>query len=276
LKQRHVRGPDDHDPVILNIKAQIPPPQLQGIGALALAFNQVESTIDRLFFVITDLPEELQLEVSTRMGGSEALLDVIELGAKPFLTAREMRRLEDALRDKGFGKLRDCRNGIIHIRHIDLATGVGVEVAKKGNIWDRLVNIEVLEKAYNLLVALNHELIAVLFLIVTVKKINALADDPTNKSRLEAVAATYRARFQESRSARLALPKLPKFPSESELKTAKAQYDLEFLNMISHAMRQWDVPQRPMQMSAALRASLEQQGMPVPLIRQALNPEGKK
>jgi hypothetical protein len=46
--------------IIVDIKREVPQSQLASIGALALAFNEVEATLDRLFFITTSLEEHLQ------------------------------------------------------------------------------------------------------------------------------------------------------------------------------------------------------------------------
>ena len=50
-----------------DIKKDLTPQQLAGIGAAALAYNEAERRVDDLFQVATGLDDKLALEVSTRL-----------------------------------------------------------------------------------------------------------------------------------------------------------------------------------------------------------------
>lgn len=77
-RSKHTRKPTYR---VVDIKKEIPERQLAAIGALALAFNEVEAALDRLFFVVTELTEPLQLEVSTRIGGLDGKRPITKKGA---------------------------------------------------------------------------------------------------------------------------------------------------------------------------------------------------
>jgi len=104
---------------VVDIKKEIPEKQLAAIGALALAFNEVEAALDRLFFVVTELTEPLQLEVSTRIGGLDGKRPITKKGAAQFLNAADLRQLAELLGDGVFGQLKDYRDGVIHARHVN-------------------------------------------------------------------------------------------------------------------------------------------------------------
>jgi hypothetical protein len=72
--------------IIGDLKKEVPQSTLAAIGALALAFNEAEANLDRLFFVATGLDESLQLEVSTRINGIDGKIEIISKGAKNFLS----------------------------------------------------------------------------------------------------------------------------------------------------------------------------------------------
>ena len=97
MRRPSSKGNKPPEAIALDIKRDIPQKQLAAIGALALAYNEVEATIDKLFFASTDLPEHLQLEISTRIGGIDGTLEIIKTAAKKFLTETEQRQLANAL-----------------------------------------------------------------------------------------------------------------------------------------------------------------------------------
>lgn len=244
MKEKLPKGAHKVAPTYSDIKKIIKPEQLAAIGALALAFNELEGTIDRLFFTTTELSDQLQFEISTRMGGSTDRLVIVKIVAEQLLSSTEMEFFNNCLtdNDRGFETLSDCRNGIIHVRNLSSTTNVGITPNKRGDVFGRLVRLDLLDAAYDLILAVNKQLQFTHFLIEAVRKLNTCKDDDPEKSQREEAVRAYRQSFLDSHTARLALPKLPKFPSESELLAAKNQHDLEFLTAISHAMIQWDVP----------------------------------
>lgn len=268
MKEKLPKSAHKMAPTYPSIKKIIKPEQLAAIGAFALAFNELEWTIERLFFVAADIPDQLQFEISAKMGKSENRINIIKLVTDTLLTQEEIDVLKDCLgdNDRGFATMADCRNGVIHVRNLSSVTGVGVTPNSKGDVFRRLVRVDLLNAAYDLTCAINEQLQFALFLIDATKKLKSCKDDDQDRLQHEEALKACRQTFLASHNARLALPKLPKFPSESELQDAQIQHDQEFLVMISHTMRQWDVPQRPRQMSAALWSSMGSSHPPLPLL----------
>ena len=147
MKEKLPKGAHKVAPTYADIKQIIKAEQLAAIGALALAFNEVEGTIDRLFFATTELSDQLQFEISTRMGGSTDRLVIVKIVAKQLLDEQEMEFFQNCLSDgdRGFGTLSDCRNGIIHVRNLSSATNVGITPTKHGEVFGRLVRMDLLE-----------------------------------------------------------------------------------------------------------------------------------
>jgi hypothetical protein len=118
----------------------------------------VEAALDRLFFVVTELTEPLQLEVSTRIGGLDGKRPITKKGAAQFLDVADLRQLSELLGDGVFGQLKDYRDGVIHARHVNAVTGVGVKIDRRAKVFDYLVSREALEAAYKILVVMRAEL----------------------------------------------------------------------------------------------------------------------
>ena len=223
---------------VVDIKKEIPETQLAAIGALALAFNEVEAALDRLFFVVTELTEPLRLEVSTRIGGLDGKVPIILKGASQFLNETELRQLQIILGEGVFGELKDYRDGVIHARHVNAIPGVGVKVDRRAKVFDYLVEETSLNVAYNLLVAIRKEIDEAVTLVQGCKSLKQIASDDQDKSQFEAELAACRSRFQQCHTERLALPPLPAFPSESELRAA----DLQANTAQTAILMSWYVP----------------------------------
>ncbi len=205
---------------IVDIKKEIPEKQLATLGAMALAFNEAEAALDRLFFTVTDLTDALQLEVSTRIGGLDGKVEIVKKGAAQFFTDTELLHLQELLGAGVFGNLKDYRDGVIHARHLNPATGVGTKVDRRAQVFDYLVKENALNAAYDLLVAVRKELDESVILVQGIKALNVLAGDDPNREQLEAKLKASRSQFQLYQSERLGLPPLPEFPSELELRKA--------------------------------------------------------
>jgi transposase-like protein len=93
MRKKRDKNTKKSDHRLGNIKEEVPEKQLSAIGALALAFNEVEANLDRLFFEVTGLDEHLQLEVSTRIGGIDGKLAIIKRGAEKILDNAEFVQL---------------------------------------------------------------------------------------------------------------------------------------------------------------------------------------
>jgi hypothetical protein len=196
---------------------------LSAIGALALAFNEVEANLDRLFFEVTGLDEHLQLEVSTRIGGIDGKLAIIKRGAEKILDNAEFVQLSEMLGKGVFENVKIYRDCVIHARHLNVSTGVGVKVDRQDQVFDVLLSQNALDTAYILLAALRREIAEAIPLIHGMKLLKKIAADDPKRAPFESVTANHRAQFHQYRSERLALPLLPEFPSESELRAADFQ-----------------------------------------------------
>lgn len=206
-----------------DIKNEVPEKQLSAIGALALAFNEVEANLDRLFFEVTGLDEHLQLEVSTRIGGIDGKLAIIKRGAEKILDNAEWVQLTEMLGKGVFENLKTYRDCVIHARHLNVNTGVGVKVDRQAQVFDVLLRQDALDAAYILLAALRREIAEAIPLIHGMKLLKEIAADDPKRAPFESVTANHRAQFQRYRTERLSLPAIPEFPSESELRAADFQ-----------------------------------------------------
>jgi hypothetical protein len=229
LKRPNAKGNKPPEAIPLDIKRDIPQTQLAAIGALALAFNELEATVDKLFFASTGLPQHLQLEISTRINGIDGTIEIIKASTKYYFSEAEQRQLEDALGATGFHLMKNYRDCVIHARHLNFSTNIGIKVDRRARIYDVLVTQAALDAAFNIMDALRWELFSAFMLVSALKAIKD--NDPAypKKPQLEAYAANYRALFLANQRERRSLPPIPEFPSESELREAEDQFQLEKL-----------------------------------------------
>jgi hypothetical protein len=224
LRRPSARGNKPPEPVALDIKRDIPRKQLAGIGALALAYNELEAVVDKLFFISTDLSKNLQLEVLTRINGVDGTIEIIKEAAKLYLSEEEHKHLAEALGDGGFKLLKSYRDSVIHVRHLNYSSSVGVRVDRRARVFDVLVSQNALDAAFELLEALRMELFWCYLLISSVKSMNSREPGDPKIKQLEPATENFRLLFKEGRRERLSLQPLPEFPSESELREAAIRF----------------------------------------------------
>ena len=142
---------------VVDIKVEMSEKHLAAMGALVLAFNEAEAALDRLFFVVTQLPEAVQIEISTRIGNAEKT-NIIKKGCAEFFAQSELEQLQEVLGEGMFGTLKDYRDGVVHARHINAITGIGVKLDRSATVFNYLVRRDALDAAYDLLVVIRREL----------------------------------------------------------------------------------------------------------------------
>jgi len=238
MRQKRPKGTTRAEHIIVDIKAEIPASQLAAIGAMALAFNETEAAVDRLFFAVTGLDQHLQLEVNTRINGIDGKLEIIKVGAKPLIEKEIYDGLSEALGKSYFKELKTYRDCVIHVRHLNALTGVGVKVDRQADVYDTLVSINILDAAYNLLVILRKEITEITSLVIGIKALRLFDGDDQERARLEAKIASCRAQALQHRSERQSLPPLPEYPSESQLRLADFQANTAQTEVLMHSWYQ--------------------------------------
>jgi hypothetical protein len=263
----------------VDIKKEIAVSQLAALGAMALAFNETEAALDRLFYAATELTSPLQLEVSTRIGGLDGKIPITIKGAAQFLSKDDVRQLEELLGDGSFGLLKDYRDGAIHARHVNANTGIGVKVDRKARVYDYLIVETALNAAYDQLVAITNELDEAVSLLQWCKSLKSLASDDPKRAQVEEETGACRSRFQQCRTERLNLPPLPKFPSESELRAADLHVQQLRTATLVGEFQPWMYPHFHRQFAPALWNYIQNNqplGSPPVLLHSATKSDDKK
>jgi len=228
--------------------------QLAALGAIALAYNNVEWQIDQLFFASVSL-KWLGSQVSARIS-VDGKLDIIKLGAEAMnLEIADREQLAEALGDAGFKRLKKYRDAAIHARPLNAAVGTGIFMDRKAKLSEVLLSVEALQKLYTHLVALRFELQDGASLLTGMAELRKLPAGDPQRAPLEAGKSLWVNQFRSHRARRTSLPPIPEFPTDAEFHAAHDQWQAR-LGELMGWFQEWPMPQRPTQMSAALRATL--------------------
>lgn len=208
-----------------DIRADMSEKQLAAIGAVSLAYNEVERDIDLLFFSTTRLNANLQMEVSSRVNGIDGKIEIIKKGAATFpVNQTVLTWLAESLGDGAFKKLKSYRDAVVHARLLSSPASLGVVVGKRGKMSQVWLGEAALSSLYDHLAGLERELAAAVTLFTGILHYEALAADDPRRSSFEKEKAAWIARYHARRDSRLALQPIPQFPSEAELNEADARW----------------------------------------------------
>lgn len=192
--------------------------QFEGIGHVAMAYNEAEERLYNLFGIATGLEGRMLPEVFTRIGGIDGVVSIIYRGAeKAGLNEREMTFLKETLGEGGFGKYKTCRDAVVHARAFNSPAGIGYRLERRARPQEVLMTAEALEILAQHLTYLAFEIAYFDEIIVARQEVASLAPDDLERASLEAGAIEWLVRFRDCRKKRLSLPPLPEFPPESEL-----------------------------------------------------------
>ena len=143
-----------------DIKRDLSPVQLAGIGAVAIAWNEIEFMLDvalysgeelEAYCLQDDLPRR---RLDNKINHARKAADRWRLPAD-CLTSIE-------LTANAFSDLKNLRNAVIHSRVFDVRSGIGQRITPKGDIQEVLRTAQALEWLYQQLIALCFELRCVL------------------------------------------------------------------------------------------------------------------
>jgi hypothetical protein len=116
------RGPRAYD-----IKKDLSSPLLAALGAVALAWNDVEAMIDLLMCVITRLPHNLWREFTTRINGIDGKFAIIKHAIASTYGIPASSEMYSEFQDtlSAAAECRSYRDSVIHSRIVDISHGIG-------------------------------------------------------------------------------------------------------------------------------------------------------
>lgn len=229
-----------------DIKNELSQRQLAAIGAVAMYYNEMEAWIDTLFWQVTELPSELELEVSTRINGIDGKLEIIKIGASSLdLAPPTLNTLRDTLGESGFVQLRKFRDAVIHARVLNAPLGLGARVDRRASVYEVLLTADALEILTEHIFAMRLELQTAANLLIAARIAKSTDSAGPEKAQLEAGKSTLSAQLREHRNRTKSLRPLPEFPSESELIAARALWYRDQQEAISDWIRKVVLPEQP-------------------------------
>jgi hypothetical protein len=206
--------------------------QLAKMGALSIAWNQVESSIDWLgsWILFPASPFYLKLEAQDviSFSGKVALLRACATNAK--LLNDEAKRCIKLTLD-GVLECRTYRNAVIHSHIYDHKKGIASYTAENGKPYQVMVSYEALSGLYDRLVLLKRELMEIDLLLrmelepTAIKMISPTTGQPEFDQRralLERGVPNTTRQVLHHQKERRSLPPLPLFPDARRVRPKKA------------------------------------------------------
>jgi hypothetical protein len=192
-----------------DIRKDISEKQLAAIGAISIAYNELERIVD--YLLCYGLLGEYNAALAARINGLDGKVELIRLAAEDLeLDKLMLDAISDSLGQNGFTGLKSLRDALIHARPLHGQYGIAQTKGKRGATSDLLITQPALDQLYERIVILTKEfrpVIEVFFKSHQMKRESGQA-----KERLEQEIQGAFALFLGHRSHRLSLPLLPEFP----------------------------------------------------------------
>lgn len=221
-----------------DIRRDLKESQLADIGAVALAYNEVEAQIDVLMASALEL-YSIALEVTSRINGVDGKIEIIKAAVAALGASPEFKELlADSLGGTdGFMILKQYRDAVIHARDIDSVSTIGATAPKRGKLYEVLLTPTALKSLYDRLLIVRSELVHAQIVILKLSTIRRfqqyemgihrgfLASPaerviPKAKAQHEQDILGVTAQYREHQNRRRSLLRFPEFPSEQELRQA--------------------------------------------------------
>lgn len=143
-----------------DIKRDLSQEQLAGIGAVAIAWNEIEFMLDVALYSGEKLEATCLQDDLPRRRLDDKINNARKAAAKWNLPTDCLDSIESAA--SAFSDLKDLRNAVIHSRVFDARSGIGHRITIRGEIQEILLTTKALEWLYQQLIALCFELRCVL------------------------------------------------------------------------------------------------------------------
>jgi hypothetical protein len=219
-----------------DIRKDLTPEQLAGIGSVTLAYNEAEILIDILLSLSLGLLSYVAHEITSRINGIDGKIALAKIGMN-YVNADEttMRLLGETLGDGGFSLYKKYRDAVIHARVLDAPQAIAISPAKRGKTDEVLLTAKALDGLYDRLVLVRLELIEACNVAIRLytehrfKPLRAAAGVPSQyqevtdrlaeladlpKRQYEQEIQEALTRYREHQKRRLSLTPLPEFPPE--------------------------------------------------------------
>ena len=197
-----------------SIKGSLDEKQLAGIGAVALAYNYAENSINKLFVEIAGVRKDVSRDVVTRINGIDGKTAIIKKGFRTVTEDENILRMINALfGEKGpFTQCKRYRDALIHSRVLDSEAGTGIYDIHRDKIWDVMHSVDALDVLFDTLDLLRSEIAKLSVVYRILNRIRSTRGDLLAKERYEQHLQVCLAQVLEIQRMRSSLPKFPEFP----------------------------------------------------------------
>jgi hypothetical protein len=194
--------------------------QLEWIGIVAIAWNELEIMIDFAMAAGLGIPAPLWLETSTRINGIDGKLQLIRLSRVIYPELNQ--EIFDTLKltvDE-IGQCKRYRDGVIHARVFDAPSGIGELIQRRGAAEQVLLTVGALKGLYERLVLLRAEMVPIVLIVKGLSGYRqtyplAYSADDQERRLVEEEVQAHLSQVQEHQKNRRSLPPLPPFPELS-------------------------------------------------------------
>jgi hypothetical protein len=197
--------------------------QLETIGAIAIAYNEMEAALDQLLTLCLDYGGD-SYEVTSRINGTEGKVAIIEASniATSKLPAEWREVLANTL--SGFKTFKTYRDGVVHARNPDVHTNIGRSRVRQGAHTEVLLSEPALEWLYQQISHVRYEFDALwtAFLSFHPATQKTNADRQQEEHRAQSLQAAL-AQCQGHQHHRQSLGPPAKFPDEEEIQRLQDQ-----------------------------------------------------
>lgn len=202
-----------------DIKKDIKPERLAAIGALNVAWNDIEGAIDVCTCLAMEAPYPLWLDLTSRINGLDGKFAIIKKSAREHIRFPEKVATAICATIEAIAEHKTFRDSVIHARIIDPDEDVAPANASKGTQYEVIVSQKALDSLFDRLSCLQNEIDDVLHLfhfrcvVLRASRTgqSGVAGDPDAARALRSIPF-YFAQLQEHQKHRQSLAPLPSFP----------------------------------------------------------------
>jgi hypothetical protein len=234
-----------------NILRDVSKRQLANIGAVSIAYNEMEEALDLLLIFSLGIWANVGPQVTSRINGADGKIAIVKAAMRDMSSLKGIsgyvvgspgfgELLEKSLEHEGFALLKQHRDAVIHAHKFDVPTAIALTSVKRGKPYEVLMTADALKALYDRLVLVRNELWEACTIVARASdsfkafwvahNIGAVNSPVGKKLFLSTKAQTERDirgaifRYRRHQSRRLSLPPLPSFPSEAQLAQARSQW----------------------------------------------------
>jgi hypothetical protein len=195
-----------------DLKRDVDPDIIWGIGAACLLWNTIESIIDASLALAADIPPPLWTSILSRINGVDGKISAIKEACQ--LRLKMPSKIYDPISKTlgGIEEHKKYRDALIHARMLDPKQPVAPTFQRRGEEWEVLVTKDAIMQLFRRLGFLRDEIEAALLLFHYTKIWNQSRGIDEARREAEDEMSKQLTILSRHQYARLKLPPLPKFP----------------------------------------------------------------